>query len=186
MTTGRPPRFEGPARRRAIVQLDRTVELFGQAGYAPDRRPDPLDARVRSSEGRLLQLRMARDGRIFGGTYALEISSAKAVLPPTRGVSARGRGVVKLAGISFHAKRGDEAGRQLAERLGADERLVAALSAVHFERIRIEPDGRPVIRHLGGSLVWVAFPPLVKAIPLVPDQVRATLVALDAFAAAGS
>ena len=74
---------------------------------------------------------------------------------------------------------------QLAERLAGDHELGERLAAVHFERIRIEPDGRPVIRHLGGSLVWIAFPPLVKAIPLVPEQVRATIAALGAFAAAG-
>ena len=46
----------------------------------------------------------------------------------------------------------------------------------------MEPDGRPVIRHLGGSVVWVLFPPLVKRVPLVPEQVNATLAALEAFA----
>jgi hypothetical protein len=56
---------------------------------------------------------------------------------------------------------------------------------VHFERIRVEPDGRPVIRHFGGSVVWVLFPPLVKRVPFVPEQVEATLAALGAFAAAG-
>ena len=49
----------------------------------------------------------------------------------------------------------------------------------------MEPDGRPVIRHLGGSVVWVLFPPLVKRVPLVPEQIEATLAALEAFAVAG-
>jgi hypothetical protein len=107
------------------------------------------------------------------------------VLPPTRGLSARGKGVVRTKGVRFRAKRGDATGEQLAQRLGADAKLAAALGQVHFEEIRVEPDGRPVIRHLGGSVVWILFPPLVRRIPFVPEQARATLDALDAFAAAG-
>jgi hypothetical protein len=90
-----------------------------------------------------------------------------------------------MQGVAFRAHRGDEAGRRLAVRLEQDEHLVRRLSQVHFERIRVEPDGRPVIRHMGGSVVWVLFPPLVKRIPLVDEQLRATLSALEAFAAAG-
>ena len=125
------------------------------------RRTDPLAARVTAAGGESLGLGMAKDGRVFGGTYALEISTGKSVLPATRGVSARGRGVVKLEGIAFRARRGDEPGRRLAERLAADTDLVDKLKTVHFERIRVDPDGRAVIRHLGGSLVWIAFPPVV-------------------------
>jgi hypothetical protein len=90
-----------------------------------------------------------------------------------------------MQGIAFRPRRGDEAGRRLAERLAADRRLAEQLGKVHFEAIRVEPDGRPVIRHLGGSLVWILFPPLIKGIPLVAEQVRATIEALEAFAAAG-
>jgi len=131
-----------------------------------------------------VRLQLTRDGRIFGGNYGLELSTEEPVLPPTRGLSARGKGVVKMQGVKFRAKRGDAAGERLAERLGSDARLTELLGRVHFERIRVEPDGRPVIRHLGGSVVWVLFPPLVKRVPLVPDQVVATLAALEAFTAA--
>jgi hypothetical protein len=132
-----------------------------------------------------VRLRLTRDGRIVGGNYGLELSTEEPVLPPTRGLSARGKGLVKMQGVRFRAKRGDGAGAQLAERLGSDARLAELLGRVHFERIRVEPDGRPVIRHFGGSVVWVLFPPLVKRVPFVPDQVEATLAALGAFAAAG-
>jgi Protein of unknown function (DUF3156) len=144
-----------------------------------------LGARVRSPLGRVpLRLELTRDGRIFGGNYGLELSTAEPMLPPSRGLSARGKGVVKMQGVRFRAKRGDETGKRLAEQLGSDEPLAERLAKVHFERIRVEPDGRPVIRHLGGSVVWVLFPPLVKRVPLVPDQVDATLAALEAFRAA--
>ncbi len=186
MAAVRAPRFEGPARTRAIRALDQTVELFARAGYDGVRRTDLLAATVSARNGRSLRLDMAREGKVFGGNYALEISTAKPVLPVTRGISARGRGVVKLAGITFHARRGDDAGKRLAARLAAESELVEKLAAVHFERVRVDPDGRAVIRHLGGSLVWIAFPPLIKAIPLVPDQVKATDAALTAFARAGS
>jgi hypothetical protein len=89
-----------------------------------------------------------------------------------------------MQGVRFRARRGDEAGRRLAEELTTNPALAKALGRVDFERIRVEPDGRPVIRHLGGSVVWVLFPPLVRRIPLVAEQVDATLAALDAFSAA--
>jgi hypothetical protein len=131
-----------------------------------------------------VRLQLTRDGRIFGGNYGLELSTEEPVLPPTRGLSARGKGVVKMQGVKFRAKRGDAAGERLAERLGSDARLAQLLGRVHFERIRVEPDGRPVIRHLGGSVVWILFPPLVRRVPLVPEQIDATLAALEAFRAA--
>jgi hypothetical protein len=103
------------------------------------------------------------------------------VLPRSRGLTARGRGVIRMQGVRFRAKRGDEEGRRLAERLASDATLAERLRRVHFERIRVEPDGRPVIRHLGGSVVWILFPPLVRRVPLVADQVEATIAALEAF-----
>ena len=156
------------------------------AGYSEVARTSPLEARLASSGGpRSLRLRMAQSGRIFGGNYALEISTDEPVLPTTQGLSARGQGVVKLRGVRFRARRHDPAGSRLAERLSSDRTLGERLGEVHFERIRVDPDGRPVIRHMGGSVVWVLFPPLVRRIPLVPEQVDATLAALEAFAAAG-
>ena len=131
-----------------------------------------------------IRLRVERDGRIFGGNYGLEVSTEEPVLPPSSGLTARGKGLVKMQGVRFRAKRGDEAGRRLARELASNEALGEQLSRVHFERIRVDPDGRPVIRHLGGSVVWVLFPPLIRRIPLVPEQIEATLAALDAFRAA--
>jgi hypothetical protein len=165
-----------------VLALDDAIESLGRAGYTQVERVSPLGARLRSSTGRLpVRLQVTRDGRIFGGNYGLELSTEEPVLPPTRGLSARGKGVVRMQGVRFRAKRGDEAGRRLAEQLGSDARLGDLLGRVHFERIRVEPDGRPVIRHLGGSVVWVLFPPLVKRVPLVSEQVAATLAALEAF-----
>jgi Protein of unknown function (DUF3156) len=170
-----------------VLALDDAVESLGAAGYTDVERLSPLEARLSSPTGGVpVRLELTRDGRIFGGSYGLELATAEPVLPPTRGLSARGRGVVKMQGVRFRAKRSDEPGRRLAEQLGADARLNELLGRVHFERIRVEPDGRPVIRHLGGSVVWVLFPPLVKRVPLVPGQVDATLAALEAFAGSGS
>ena len=179
-------RFEGPARGRAVGALDDAIESLRRAGYSEVERESPLEARLRSPAGRQpVRLRMAQSGRIFGGNYALEISTDQAVLPQTLGLSARGKGVVKMRGVRFKAQRGDPAGTRLAERLGSDRRLGDQLGEVHFERLRVDPDGRPVIRHMGGSVVWILFPPLVRKIPFVPEQVDATLAALDAFADAG-
>ena len=169
-----------------MLSLDDAIESFGRAGYTEVERVSLLEARLSSPAGGVpIHLELARDGRIFGGNYGLELSTAEPLLPATRGFSGRGKGMVKMQGVRFRAKRGDEAGRRLAEQLGADAHLGELLGRVHFERIRVEPDGRPVIRHMGGSVVWVLFPPLVKRVPLVPEQVEATLAALEAFAVAG-
>jgi Protein of unknown function (DUF3156) len=176
------PRFAGPARRRAVIALDGAIERFGGAGYSEVERLSPLEARLRSPTGRTpVRLQMSQEGKILGGNYALEISTDEPVLPPTGGLSARGKGLVRMRGVRFRGKRGDPAGRRLAEHLGSDARLTERLGRVHFERIRVDPDGRPVIRHMGCSVVWVLFPPLVKQIPFVPEQADATLEALNAF-----
>jgi Protein of unknown function (DUF3156) len=168
-----------------VLALDDAIAGLLRAGYTEVERTGPLEARLGSPSGRpAIRLRVARDGRIFGGSYALELSAEDPVLPPSGGLSARGRGIVKMQGVRFRAKRGDEAGRRLAQQLASNEALGEQLSRVHFERIRVDPDGRPVIRHLGGSVVWVLFPPLVRRIPLVPEQVEATVAALEAFRAA--
>lgn len=169
------------ARRRAAALLDANIEAFRALGYGDAARPGPLEARL---AGRFppLALRMAPQGRAFGGSYALEISTAEPVLPPTRGVVVRGRGLVRLSGLSARARSADPAGAELARRLESDRRIADALAEVHFERIRIEPDGRPVIRHMGGSVVWMLIPPLVRPVPLVPEQAEATVNALRALA----
>jgi hypothetical protein len=180
------PRFEGPAYRRAVLAVDDAIGRLGRAGYSRVDRLGPLEARLRRAAGeRALHVRMAREGRVFGGTYALELSTAEPVLPPTRGLSARGRGLVRLRGVAFRSRRGDAAGRLLARQLDGDRHLADRLSKVHFERIRVDADGRATIRHMGGSVVWVLFPPLVKPIPFVPEQAVASVRALEAFAAAG-
>jgi hypothetical protein len=56
---------------------------------------------------------------------------------------------------------------------------------VHFEEIRVEPDGRAVIRHMGGSVVWLLFPPMARPIPISAEQIRATIEGLEAFVRAG-
>jgi hypothetical protein len=166
-----------------VLSLDDAIELLAAEGYDVVERRSPLEARLRSSSARrALRLRMSQSGRLFGGSYGLEVSTDEAVLPPTRGLSARGRGVVTMKGMRFRARRGDAAGAELAARLGADAALAERLAAVHFEQVRVEPDGRPVVRHMGGSVVWILFPPLVRKVPLVPEQAAAVLAALDAFA----
>ena len=129
---------------------------------------------------------MLPEGRFFGGTWALEVSTAEPVLPATPlGLTARGRGVVRRRGVSFKANGADPADRRLAELLSADERLAEALGRVDFETLAVRPDGRPAIRHLGGSVVWVLLPPIVRETPLPRGQAEAMTHALDVFAAAG-
>ena len=179
-------RLSGVARRQAIASLDDAIERLGATGYDEVERTSQLSATLRSSAGRRgLRLELTHAGRIFGGNYALEFSSEEPILPATGGLSGRGRGFVQMRGVAFRASRGDRAGRQLADELVSNATLAGALGRVHFERVRVEPDGRPAIRHLGGSIVWIVFPPIVKKIPFVPEQVQATLDAFDAFAAAG-
>jgi Protein of unknown function (DUF3156) len=167
--------------RRAAAVLASDVEVFERLGYRPLERRAPYEAVLRAPGGGPdIVLRLRRQGRFFGGNWALEVTTADPVLPRSRGLSARGRGVVRMRGVKF---RGDG---ELAGALSADPRLGEALARVHFERVSVEPEGRPVIRHMGGSLVWVLFPPIVRATPLAPEQAGETVRALEAFARAGA
>jgi hypothetical protein len=172
----------GRAQAAAVKTLERNIEVFEGEGYRRTARNGALEARLERPGGRPLRLRMARAGRVFGGSYALEVAPAEPVLPATRGLAARGRGVVRLSRVAFRPRGRDSEGRRLARRLDEDAALQRALADVHFELVRVDPDGRPVIRHMGGSVVWVLFPPLVRPVPLVPEQARATARALETFA----
>ena len=161
-----------------------TVEAFERAGYRVAVRGD-FERRMEAPDKIPLQLRMLPAGRVFGGSFALEAATADPVLPPTRGLRGRGRGAVRLRQVAFRARKGDAEGARLAAQLERDEALQRALSAVHFERVRVEPDGRAGIRHMGGSVVWVLLPPIIRPVPLPPEQVDAVVAALGAFARSG-
>lgn len=161
------------------------VEVFERLGYRPLERKAFSAVLEPSGGGRRIALRLVREGRVFGGNWGLEIATADPVLPPTPGgLTARGRGVVKMRGVRFRARGGDADATALAEALSADAELGEALAGVDFELLSVHPDGRPAIRHLGGSVVWVLFPPIVRGTPLPPVQAKASAAALDAFAAA--
>jgi hypothetical protein len=87
--------------------------------------------------------------------------------------------------VRFRARGGHPDATSLAEALSGDDALATALGEVHFERVAVDADGRPVIRHMGGSIVWVMFPPIVRATPLPPGQPEAIVAALEAFTRAG-
>ncbi len=175
----------GRARAAAAKTLARNVEVFEQDGYRRAPGGAALDAHLEREGERALRLRMAQVGRIFGGRYELEVAPVQPVLPASAGLRARGRGVVRLSRVSFRPRRGDPRGMSVARRLDGDPGVQRALAAVHFQQVRVEPEGRPVVRHVGGCVVWVLFPPFVRAVPLVRDQARATVRALEALAAAG-
>jgi hypothetical protein len=169
------------ARRRARETLAKDVEVFEGIGYRKVEPSRPGQVRMASNSGPPIVLSFSARGRVVGGNFALEIAAAEPMCPATQGLRARGRGVVRLARIQFKPKSGDAAGAGLAERLNTATALQEKLAAVHFERIRVEPDGRPVVRHIGGSVVWMLIPPLARGVPLVPEQARATVDALAAF-----
>jgi hypothetical protein len=176
--------MRGRARAAAARALADVALVFGACGFTRvDEHGEALELR---RDDLHLRARLRPSGRVFGGNFALEVETTDAPLPPTAGLTGRGRGVVRLERVAFRSRRGDGAGERLAERLESNEALQAALRAVHFERVRVEPDGRPVIRHLGGSVVWVLFPPLVRAVPLVPEQAEAVARALAGFTAAAA
>ncbi|MDQ3889255.1 MAG: DUF3156 family protein [Actinomycetota bacterium] len=174
----------GRARKEAAAALERHVNTFVGAGYRELERRAPLTARLRGDEKRGIELRMVPQGRVFGGSYVLEIATADPVLPPSSGLEGRGRGLVRLSRVSFHPAGDDATAHRLARQLGEDRRLQDALARVHFDRVRVTPDGRAAIRHVGGSVVWILFPPLVRPVPLVAAQAQATASALAAFSQA--
>jgi hypothetical protein len=172
------------ARRAAPTSFDGTLEVFEAIGFRVVERNglvarlDPVDG------GPALAARLTGGGRVFGGTFDLEVATAEPLLPPTGGLVGRGRGVVRMGGVGFRARRGDAEGAALAARLDADELLQDALRRVDFDSVRVEPDGRPVVRHVGGSVVWILFPPLVRRVPITPEQLQATIDSLRAFSGA--
>ncbi|HSL10864.1 MAG TPA: DUF3156 family protein [Actinomycetota bacterium] len=173
------------ARTRARAVLARDVEAFAAAGYAQRGRRDDLGATIARDGRPALRIELVpTGGRIFGGAFAMEVSTADAVLPASGGVSARGRGIVRMHGVRFRGR--DDEGTRVGDSLSTDDDLQRALSRVDFEEIRVEPDGRAVIRHLGGAVVWFLFPPMTKPIAIGAAQVRATADALAAFERAGT
>jgi hypothetical protein len=178
----------GLSARRASGVLRSDIEAFERLGYRPHEGSAPYSVVLAAPEGgRDLALRLRPEGRVFGGNWALELSTAEPVVPATsRGLTARGRGLVRMQGVRFRARGRDEAASRLAAELSADTALGNALAEVHFERLTIEPDGRPVIRHMGGSVVWVLIPPVVRTTPLPAGQPEAMVRALDEFARVGA
>jgi hypothetical protein len=178
----------GLSARRAAAVLKADTDAFERLGYRSREGDSPYSVVLAAPEGgRDLELRLRPEGRVFGGNWGLELSTAEPVLPATgRGLTARGRGVVRMQGVRFRARHGDEAASRLAAELSADAELGKALGEVHFERLAVEPDGRPVIRHMGGSVVWLLFPPVARTTPLPAGQPEAMVRALDEFARAGA
>jgi len=174
------------ARAVASRLLKENVEALERAGYRVASDSPDFDVHLEAPSRPSVRARMLGTGRVFGGSYAFELSTAEPVLPKTEGLAGRGKGLVRLERVEFRARRGDAAGARVAALVNRDDPLQRALDDVHFERIAIEPDGRVAIRQMGGSVVWVLFPPVVRGIPLVEDQARATVAALDAFAALGT
>ena len=173
---------------RAARVLAEDIEAFERAGCRLLERRDDHEALLEAPRGGgHVVVRLARVGRIFGGNWGMEVSTEDPVLPETSsGLAARGRGVVRQQGVRFRPRRGsDEDAARMAESLTGNAELAKALGRVHFERVWVRRDGRPVIRHLGGSVVWVAFPPIVRSTPLPEGQAEETLRALKAFRRAG-
>ena len=174
--------------RRGPTVLAHDIEAFERLGYRPRRRTGGFEAVLEAPTGGpdLVVSLVPEGGRVFGGNWGLEVATADPVLPAiSGGLSGRGQGVVRRKGVSFRARGSDPVGRPLADLLSADERLGAALGDVDFERVSVRPDGRPAIRHLGGSIVWVLVPPVVRETPLPAAQAEAIVRALDAFVTAG-
>jgi hypothetical protein len=173
---------------RAVRVLESNIEAFERAGCRVLERRGSQEAVLASPDsGGNVIVRLTQVGRIFGGNWGLEVTTDEPLLPETAGgLAARGRGVIKQQGVRFRPRRrGDSGADRLAQGLSADRQLGDALGRVHFERVWVRRDGRPVIRHLGGSVVWVLFPPVVRATPLPEGQPAEMLRALEAFGAAG-
>src|SRR5687768_16953341 len=120
--------------------MDTDVEAFERAGCRPLERRGAFEALLDApgETGRIV-LRLARVGRYFGGSWGLEVSTEAPVFPATgRGLSARGRGVVRQHGVRFRARRGGGArAARLAEALSGDAALGQSFDDVHFEELSV-------------------------------------------------
>lgn len=174
------------ARRRAGAVLARDIDAFGTLGYRKTARRGDLGARLEADGRETLRVVLVpTGGRIFGGAFAMEVSTARRVFPETAGINVKGQGTVKMRGVAFRPRRKDPDAVALSERLAADDNLATRIADVHFEQVRVDPDGRPVIRHMGGSLVWLLFPPMARPVAISPEQVAATVRALERFVVVG-
>src|SRR5918999_3039030 len=96
---------------RASRTFGEVLESFERDGFEIER--NGYTARLTRNGAVPIRASVVRKGRIFGGTYALELSTDEPVLPTTRGLRGRPRGVVKLGGVDFRSRGHDEAGRLL-------------------------------------------------------------------------
>ena len=128
---------------------------------------------------------MSQEGKILGGNYALEISTDDPVLPRTRGLSARGKGLVRMRGVRFRAKRRDAAGRKLAERLGSDALLAERLSLVGLTVTSTPAGAATFTRYVASAPTFFTF----RVTVLTPARARivtdGTLRAVGAAIGAG-
>lgn len=175
-------------RRRALALaprvFDESLGCFAQVGYRVVARPSTLVAELEKAGWEPITLRMVSDGGRLGGSYALEAAATEPLFPVTRGLRVRARGLVRLRAAYFRPRRGDVPGQRLSIELRRDARILHHLQPLHWQRIRIEPDGTPVIRHMGGAVVWVVVPPMTRPVPLVPEQAQALGDMVEAFAGA--
>src|ERR687894_293282 len=118
------------ARRAAGVLAD-DVKVFERLGYQPLEHGSSFAATLDAPNGgRRLVLRLHREGRGFGGNWALEITTAEPVLPASgRGLSGRGRGVVRQRGASLVWSASPPVRRATPLPPGQPEAIVAALEA---------------------------------------------------------
>src|SRR5919107_1274149 len=115
--------------RRAAGVLGDDVKVFERVGYQPLEHGSSFTATLAAPDrGRKIVLRLHREGRVFGGNWALEITTAEPVLPASgRGLPGGGRGVARRRGVRFRPPRGDAAGGALADALSEDAGLGRAL-----------------------------------------------------------
>ena len=85
------------ARRAAAVLAD-DVQVFERLGYQPLEHRSFAATLEAPRGGRRIVLRLHREGRIFGGNWALEITTAEPVLPAS-GTS--GQQPLPLIGVGF-------------------------------------------------------------------------------------
>ena len=158
--------------------------MFEGIGYRESGESTAGRVRMESDAGPAIVLSFAGRGRIVGGSFALEIAAAEPICPATSGLErAWPRRRASSPASTSSRRAATRPGSSWPSVSNGSAPLQEALAAVHFERIRVEPDGRPVIRHMGGSVVWMLIPPLARGVPLVPEQARASVDALSAFSA---
>jgi hypothetical protein len=179
---GYSPRIKGAA----LAALRESAELLGGGFGPPEQSADTADAwdfPPPHAGLRALRLACAERKKFLGGVYKSVLEADFEVDPelaPSAPLTLRYAGTFAKGAPSFSAPDGAGA---LRERLNADGKLMDTLAVQDLESMTLEPGPEPGtvrmrLTPIGGSFVWMLFPPVKYAVKLPARHAQAMVDAV--------